>query len=102
MSTTTLLFMGDETIEETFRCRIYVADDEDYQQRRSFVESLAGDGVLDCPAFDNWIFALQARGWIDEKPAIEPIGDGSGRSYRRWKLNDKGRAEWAAMKERHG
>lgn len=88
-----LLFMG-EGDPETFRCRIYGAADEP-DERAAFVEQLAGPGVIDCPAYDPWVAALQARGWLPESPVLEPNPDGPGR-IGRWILTDKGRAEWAA------
>lgn len=96
--TTALLFMGDENFEETFRARVYIAEDEQHRRRRAFVEELATNGVIDCPAYDRWVRALQSRGWLDEKPVLEPFGDGTTRCHGRWKLNAKGRTEWAAMK----
>lgn len=89
----TLLFMG-EGEPEAFRCRIYGAADEP-DERTAFVEQLAGPGVIDCPAYDPWVVALQARGWLPESPVLEPNPDGPGR-IGRWSLTDKGRAEWAA------
>lgn len=83
---------------ETFRERIYAApeDPEAERKRREFVARLAGDGVIDCQAYDPWIAALQARGWIDDQPELEPNPAGPGR-IGRWRLNSTGRAAWAAM-----
>lgn len=102
MGTITLLFMGDENFEETFRARVYLAEDERHRRRVAFVESLANEGVIDCPAYDGWIGALRDRGWLDERPVLEPISRSNRLCHGRWKLNDKGRAEWAAMKARAG
>lgn len=92
-----LLFMGEQP--EEFRCRIYGAFDVKDERKRAFVEALAGDGVLDAPAYDNWVMSLRERGWIDA-PKQEPAPHGG--YFVRWKLSDKGRREWAAMKEREG
>ena len=86
MSTTTLKFMGEDE-PEAFRCRIYGAPEEDEErQRRAFIRRLAGDGVLDAPAFDEWIGSLDRRGWLrfDMEPA-------DGGYAKRWRLNEAGR-----------
>lgn len=84
--------------EKLFRARVYLAEDERHRRRVAFVESLANEGVIDCPAYDGWIGALRDRGWLDERPVLEPISRSNRLCHGRWKLNDKGRAEWAAMK----
>ena len=58
---TTLYFMG-EGEPETFRARIYGGDTEADKKRLAFLRALATGGVLDCPAYDSWIAALQKRG----------------------------------------
>lgn len=95
--THTLLFMGEQP--EEFRCRIYGAPDAADERKRAFIESLAGEGALDAPAYDEWIMAIRGRGWLDA-PVREPAP--SGGYFVRWKLNDVGRREWAAMKQREG
>jgi hypothetical protein len=83
---------------ETFRCRIYgVAEDPEAEAaRREFVAQLAGPGVIDCPAIDPWVCALQARGWLRAQPELEPNPDGPGK-IGRWRLTAKGREEWALI-----
>ena len=93
----TLHFMGDPAIVETFRCRIYGGEDPDKAASVDFIERLATVGELDCPAYDGWVAALQARGWLADKPELEPNPDGPGK-VGRWRLTDAGRAAWAAMK----
>lgn len=99
MSATPLLFMGLQDVPETFRCRVYGGEDEAEQQRAAFVDRLAGEGVIDAPAYDTWVSALQGRGWLPAAPALEPNPAGRGK-IGRWLLTDLGRAEWAAMKAR--
>lgn len=88
-----LSFMGVDSPEE-FRCRIYGAQDtdEDERQRRAFLDTLATDGVLDCPAYDGWIRTLQGVGWVPDVPEFEPA-PGGGR-YARWRLTARGHAAW--------
>lgn len=80
---------------EPFRCRIYGDVSDDDRERAAFIERLGGDGVLDAPAWDTWIDALDARGWIVGE--LEPNQDGPGR-VKRWRLTEYGRAEWAQIK----
>lgn len=82
---------------ETFRCRVYDSPDPWEARRAAFVELLSGPGVLDCPAYEKWVKALQERGWLDASPELERNPDGPGR-VGRWRLNDRGRREWRAMK----
>lgn len=95
--THTLIPMGAGE-PETFRCRIYgVAEDPEAEsKRRAFLAELAGPGVIDCPAIDPWVRALQARGWLPDRPVMEPHQDGVHKAGR-WHLTDKGRAEWAKL-----
>ncbi len=86
MSTTQLLFMGIGE-PEAVRCRIYGADRDD--DRVAFIRRLADRGVLDAPAYDAWIAALDARGWVAS--SYEPA-DGGGK-HLRWTLTDTGRSE---------
>ena len=96
MSTDTLIPMGIGE-PEVVRCRIYgAAEDHDERARLDFVRQLAGPGVIDCPAIDPWVAALQARGWLPEAPALEPNPEGEGK-IGRWTLTDKGRAEFARL-----
>ena len=93
----TLYFMGQEDHEDPVRCRIYGGgDDADDQRRVAFVTALAGRGVIDCPAYDDWVAALQARGWLPPTPDLEPNPDGPGK-IGRWLLTPKGREEWARI-----
>lgn len=97
----TLHFMGDPAIAETFRGRIYgAAADPAETARIAFVQRLAGDGVLDCPAFDGWVAALQARGWLPAKPELEPHPNGIDRAGR-WRLTPAGRAAWATLRPKN-
>lgn len=91
MSTSTLSYMGCGEPEH-FRCRVYGGDHDD-DERRAFLERLAGEGVIDCPAIDPWIATLQARGWVAERPGLEANPDGPGR-IGRWRLTSYGRQEW--------
>lgn len=93
-----LLFMGVGP-EEEFRGRVYGAsdDDEEERRRRAFLEALATEGVLDCPAYDGWILALQDAGWVPSEPEFEPA-EGGGR-YARWRLTPRGRAALNSMKK---
>lgn len=86
-----LRFMGVGE-PETMRGRIYSADDPDEIARADFVRRLAGPGVIDAPAFDGWVAALQARGWLPDRPALEPNPDGPGK-IGRWLLTERGRIE---------
>lgn len=94
----TMLFMGVGE-PEAFRCRVYGCDAEadEERQRLTFVKQLASDGVIDCPAFDGWVKALQGRGWLPEQPDLEPNPDGSGK-VGRWRLTAKGLAATEAMR----
>ncbi len=93
-----LYFMGDPAAREEVRARVYDASsDPDEAARRVFVEQLDGPGVVDCPAIDPWVAALQARGWLPAQPALEPNPDGPGK-IGRWHLTDLGRAEWARLR----
>lgn len=94
----TLFFMGETSMREVFRCRVYDAGEtEDDRPRADFVERLAGEGVIDCPAIDPWVAALQGRGWLPAEPELEPNPDGPGK-LGRWRLTPEGREAWAAMK----
>ncbi len=86
-----LQFMGCGDVVEV-RCRVYGGDDQGEDERRAFVVSLAGPGVLDCPAYDGWVKALQERGWLPDEPELEANPDGPGR-VGRWRLTAKGLAE---------
>lgn len=94
----TLYFMGVPEMAETFRCRVYgdevTAED---RERAAFVDRLAGEGVIDCPAYDPWVAKLQERGWLAAQPELEPNPDGPGR-IGRWRLTAHGRAEWSRMR----
>jgi len=91
----TLLFMGSEDHVDDVRCRIY-GDDTDAQHnyRVSFLRSCAGEGVIDCPAYDGFVAALQKKGWLPPCPELEPNPEGKGR-IARWRLTDIGRSEAA-------
>ncbi len=91
---TTLLFMGLEHEKEVVRPRVYGGADRTDQQLRAFMHALATTGVLDCPAYDQWIERLDAREWLNS--AMEPRPQGDGR-HRRWRLNAAGLAALAEM-----
>lgn len=93
----TLHPMGQSGTPEAFRCRIYDTEDSDEAARVAFVERLADDGVIDCPAYDAWVAVLQARGWLPPQPELELNPDGPGK-IGRWKLTEAGRAERVAMR----
>jgi hypothetical protein len=98
VSAGSFLFMGNVSgLSETFRCRVYDgATTEDDRERRAFVERLAGPGVIDCPAYDSWVAALQARGWLPERPELEANPEGPGK-VGRWLLTPLGREEWGRL-----
>ncbi len=96
MSSSTLIPMGVGE-PETFRCRIYGGEDDAERERAAFLDQLAGAGVIDCPAIDPWVAALQGRGWLPATPALEPNPEGEGK-IGRWTLTDKGRAELAQIR----
>lgn len=92
--------LGAGPLEE-FRCRIYDGVEVDHDAERvDFLEKLAGPGVVDCEAIDERVAAMQARGWLPEKPELEPNPDGEGR-IGRWRMTDRGRAEWLEI-QRNG
>lgn len=88
----TLQFMGVEA-PEAFRGRVYGSAGEDSAelQREAFVKALETTGVIDCPAYDPWVLALQDRGWLASEPELEPAPDGG--HHGRWRLTPRGRAE---------
>lgn len=91
-----LSFMGVGE-PETFRCRVYGGDvtrDQNEVERRAFVQRLATAGVIDCPAYDEWIAALDARGWVAYRMEPNPAGEGR---VKRWRLTDVGRVAWEEM-----
>lgn len=89
-----LRFMGRGD-PEPFRCRIYGDVSDDDKARAAFVERLGTVGVIDAPAWDTWIDALDAAGWLHGSLEPNPEGDGY---IKRWTLSDYGRAEWAQLK----
>lgn len=91
-----LHFMSNPTMPEFFRGRVYGASDEE-DRRVAFLEALAGQGVIDCPAYDGWVAALQKRGWLPNAPELEANPDGEGK-VGRWRLTERGRAEWKAVR----
>lgn len=92
-----LNYMSQGILEEV-RCRVYGGDnqDQDEERRSNFVRALATIGVVDCPAYDDWVTALQERGWLPERPELEPNPDGPGK-IGRWRLTPKGHEEWAKI-----
>lgn len=92
-------FMG-HGVEEEFRGRIYGAPVK-ADERVAFVRRLATVGVIDCPAYDPWVEALQERGWLPPTPKLEANPDGPGR-IGRWALTPFGLEQWAAMAREHG
>jgi hypothetical protein len=81
----TMLSFMNRCDPEEVRCRVYdgtTSDsdhvDPDEAKRREFVTELVGPGVIDCPAYDNCVAALQARGWLPPTPDLEPNPDGQG------------------------
>jgi hypothetical protein len=87
---TALRFLDLDGQDEVFRCRVYGAEND--TERQAFMRRLAGDGVLEAPAFDGWLDALDARGWATW--TAEPVPGGH---VRRWRLTEMGRREWAAI-----
>lgn len=94
--TTKLLFMGDPAAAEEFRGRVYASNDEQDEERRAFIDRLATSGVLECPAYDGWLAALEQRGWVRWESEQAP----SGGWYRRWYLSQLGVAERALIGQR--
>ena len=80
---------------EAFRCRVYGSPDTDEEQRRAFVDALAKDGVIECPAYDSWLGALEERGWIEG--VLEPNPNGPG-YVKRWTLTEGGLVFWTKIK----
>jgi hypothetical protein len=91
-----LAYMGDPHIVDDVRCRVYGGEDED-DRRAAFVERLAAEGVVDCPAYDGWVAALQVRGWLPKAPGLEPNPDGPGK-IGRWRLTDVGLKAWREVR----
>lgn len=96
-----LHFMTPESEPEMVRCRVYDGSSQSEAaveaQRVAFVTALEQAGVVDCPAYDPWVEALQARGWLPAEPDLEPNPDGPGR-IGRWRLTEFGRLEWSKIK----
>ncbi len=93
---TNLRFMG-EGDPEALRGRVYGApdvDDDFESKRRAFVEKLAAEGVIEAPAYDEWLARLRQRGWVTDH--FEPAPGGG--HYRRWVLSSHGHLEWARIK----
>lgn len=93
---TALSFLGVGE-PDYFRCRVYggdVARDANELERHAFVQRLATTGVIDCPAYDEWIAALDARGWVAYRMEPNPTGEGR---VKRWRLTDVGREQWEGM-----
>lgn len=90
--------MGALGVEpEAVRCRVYGDDvTAEDRERAAFVDRLCGPGVIDCPAYDPWVAALQERGWLDERPELERNPDGPGR-IGRWRITAQGRAEFTRL-----
>lgn len=82
-----LQFMGMGAVE-TFRGRIYGHAEAVEDERHAFVKALATTGVLDCPAYDGWVRALQMAGWLPSEPEYEPAEGGG--QHARWRLTPFG------------
>lgn len=99
MSTSDWLPMGQPGHPDVFRCRVYgdqESDDGHDAARVRFIRALAGDGVIECPAYDQWLAALAGRGWLVGE--LEPNPDGPGR-VKRWRLSIVGRRALADVIE---
>lgn len=97
MSTRNWSPMGQTGHAESFRCRVYHdadADDGHDEERTRFIRALAHEGVIECPAYDQWFAALAGRGWIISE--LEPNPDGPGR-VKRWRLSIDGRRALAEV-----
>lgn len=94
----TLRFMG-EGEPETFRCRVYVSPSSDHDAKDAFVNTLRREGVLDCPAYDEWIAVLREHGWVESKFELLDNGD----RVLRWTLTGRGvAAEMNSSSNRDG
>lgn len=91
-----LLFMGQPDHVDSVRCRIYDGTDRE-DPRVEFLRKCEGSGAVDCEAYDQWVAALQERGWLPAKPELVPNPDGP-RKIGLWKLTPLGREEWAAIR----
>lgn len=101
MSALSFMSIGES---EHFRCRVYLGsrdNDANETERVRFIERLASEGVVDCPAYDPWVRVLQARGWLSDTPKLETNPSGEGK-IGRWRLTELGRAAWEKMRERDG
>lgn len=87
-----LLFM-DEGPAEEFRGRVYVPRGEQEEERWAFLDRLATEGVIECPAYDGWLTALEQRGWVYWEAERAP----SGGYHRRWHLSQLGLDESRAL-----
>lgn len=96
----TLLFMGEPECEDAVRCRIYDGTGE-HDEQLAFIRTCAGPGAIDCPAYDDWVAALQERGWLPARPKLERNPDGAGK-IGRWLLTDLGRSETEQMRREGG
>lgn len=96
--TAVLRFMGQGE-PETFRCRVYHPNGDAKgveRQRRDFVQLLATEGVIECPAYDNWLNALADRGYAAGE--LEPAPEhGPGAKVKRWRLTDAGQTWWRSL-----
>lgn len=98
MSKVTLSFMGHCAPEE-FRCRVYTGADQPEgieRKRRNFVAQLAEDGVIECPAYDNWLLALEERGFAFGA-LVEAPEHGPGAKVKRWYLTGAGQTWWKGL-----
>ena len=83
---------------EEVRVRVYGGEvDPEDAKLAAFVDRLAGEGVIDCPAYDPWVAALRSQGWLPAGPRLEPNPEGPGR-VGRWLLTPHGLAEWARIR----
>ncbi len=94
---TELSFMGICDVEP-FRARVYGLAEQD-RERLSFLRQLGTTGVLDCPAYDRWIQALQKRGWVPSEPDLEPVPGGGRGNHARWRLTPAGMLALARLEK---
>lgn len=96
---TTLRAMGIGEPEE-FRARIYDGTEEEHPSLHQWLRATMTTGALDCPAYDQWVKALQERGWLPAEPEYEPA-PGGGR-HARWRMTERGRRELAERSKDDG
>lgn len=90
-----LQFMG-EGEPEFVRGRVYGAESAEDTKKRALLTAMANAGVIECPAYDNWLAALEGRGFAAGE--LEPAPEyGPGAKVMRWRLTDAGQRWWKEL-----